>query len=84
MKVNIIKNTKNDEYLEKAKIELKGDLIEKDLIEKGINEQDGDDIIEEEGNKMKSSSINLSIPRFIDFYFINFMLNVADIQVDIY
>ena len=72
MKVNIIKNTKNDEYLEKAKIELKGDLIEKDLIEKGINEQDGDDIIEEEGNKMKSSSINLSIPRFIDFLFHKF------------
>ena len=69
MKVNI---NKNEGDLEKVKIELKGDLIEKDLIEKGINEPDSDEVIEEESEKMKSSSLNLSIPRFIDFLFHKF------------
>ena len=72
MKVNIDKNNKNEGDLEKVKIELKGDLIEKDLIEKSINETDSDDIIEDEGEKMKSSSLNISIPRFIDFLFHKF------------
>ena len=72
MKVNIDKNNKNEGDLEKVKIELKGDLIEKDLIEKSINDQDSDDIIEDEGEKMKSSSLNISIPRFIDFLFHKF------------
>ena len=72
MKVNINKDTKNEGDLEKVKIELKGDLIEKNLIEKSINEQDSDDIIEDEGEKMKSSSLNLTIPRFIDFLFHKF------------
>ncbi len=31
LKININKNTKNEEDLEKVKLELKGDLIEKDL-----------------------------------------------------
>ena len=72
MKVNINKDTKNEGDLEKVKIELKGDLIEKNLIEKSINDQDSDDIIEDEGEKMKSSSLNISIPRFIDFLFHKF------------
>ena len=72
LKININKNNKNEGDLEKVKIELKGDLIEKDLIEKSINDQDSDDIIEDEGEKMKSSSLNISIPRFIDFLFHKF------------
>ena len=72
MKVNINKDTKNEGDLEKVKIELKGDIIEKNLIEKSINDQDSDDIIEDEGEKMKSSSLNLTIPRFIDFLFHKF------------
>ena len=72
LKININKNTKNEEDLEKVKLELKGDLIEKNLIEKSINDHDSDDIIEDEGEKMKSSSLNLTIPRFIDFLFHKF------------
>ena len=71
MKVNI-NNNKNKEDKESVKIELKGDLIEKSLIENDINEQDSDDTIEGENEKMKSSSLNLSIPRFIDFLFHKF------------
>ena len=72
MKVNINKNIKNEGDLDRVKIELKGDLIENDLIEKSINDHVSDDEIEEEGEKMKSSSLNLSIPRFIDFLFHKF------------
>ena len=72
LKININKNNKNEGDLEKVKIELKSDLIEKNLIEKSINETDSDDIIEDEGEKMKNSSLNISIPRFIDFLFHKF------------
>ena len=72
LKININKNNKNEGDLEKVKIELKGDLIENNLIEKSINETDSDDIIEDEGEKMKNSSLNISIPRFIDFLFHKF------------
>jgi len=71
MKVNI-NNVKNKGDKENVKIELKGDLIEKNLIENDINEQDSDDSTEGENEKMKSSSLNLSIPRFIDFLFHKF------------
>ena len=72
LKININKNTKNEEDLEKVKLELKGDLIEKDLIENEKNELDRNENVEEEGENMKNSSINLSIPRFIDFLFHKF------------
>ena len=67
LKININKNTKNEEDLEKVKLELKGDLIEKDLIENEKNELDRNENVEEEGENMKNSSINLSIPRFFNF-----------------
>ena len=67
MKININKSKKEDD-IENVNIELKGDLKEKDLIEDiDINGQDSDDTIEEENEKMKSSSLNLSVPKFIDF-----------------
>ena len=67
MKININKSKKEDD-IENVNIELKGDLKEKDLIEDNvINGDDSDDTIEEENEKMKSSSLNLSVPRFIDF-----------------
>ena len=67
LKININKNTKNEEDLEKVKLELKGDLIEKDFIENEKNELDRNENVEEEGENMKNSSINLSIPRFFNF-----------------
>ena len=43
-------------------------IKEKDLIEDNvINGDDSDDTIEEENEKMRSSSLNLSVPKFIDF-----------------
>ena len=75
LKININKNDKNEEDIEKVKFELKGDLIEKDLIENEKNDKneiDRSENVEEEDENMKSSSINLTIPRFIDFLFHKF------------
>ena len=69
MKININKNTKNEGDIEDAGIELISDLKENDLI---INEQDSSDTVEEENEKKERSSLNLSIPRFIDFLFHEF------------
>ena len=68
MKININKKSPEKEESEKVKIELKGDLIEKELIENDINEPD-DDIVEEHDEKIKSSYLNLSIPNFFYFLF---------------
>ena len=68
MKININKKSREEVESEKVKIELKGDLIEKELIENDINEPD-DDIVEEHDEKIKSSYLNLSIPNFFYFLF---------------
>ena len=68
MKININKKSPEEEESEKVKIELKGDLIEKELIENDINEPGGD-IVEENDEKIKSSYLNLSIPNFFYFLF---------------
>ena len=71
MNVNINKKPTIDEDSEKAKIELKSDLIEKESIENDKNEKPEPNVdnIEEQSENIRRSNLNLSVPKFFNFLF---------------
>ena len=71
MKVNINKKPPDENDSEKVKIELKSDLIEKESTENDkINENEPElDNVEENGENIKSTYLNLTIPKFFHFLF---------------
>ena len=71
MKVNINKKPPDENDSEKVKIELKSDLIEKESTENDkINENEPElDNVEENCENIKSTYLNLTIPKFFHFLF---------------
>ena len=71
MKVNINNKPPDEDDSEKVKIELKSDLIEKETIENDKNDKTEPDVdnVEEQGENIKSTYLNLTIPKFFHFLF---------------